>query len=226
MAPKLNRIILLVLCLWSFSQEKAWAEGAIIQRVIIGVPVLNYSRQTVEKSNKDLSPYGVAAEYTLFLTPSMAVSGQFVANSQTNQLTAQTKTVFQGGGVGITWFYKGGVDPDYEDIYIKSQVSSRLHLYAQLGVIGRSFDFSSIDQAVPVPSGSSSGVIVQDPEDITKGSFIAPLFGMGAEVPVLFNIYIGTKVQVFNSLASNTSPSIAGLEFWFYAGTQVNNILQ
>lgn len=185
------------------------------QRISAGLSVLSFSRITKEKNTNAVVPFGSAVDYTYFITPSVAFSTQFVAS-----LGGNMKVIFMGGGGGLTWFLKGGIDRDFDDTYIKTHAVTNFHWYIHAGVTARSFDFTSIDKNVEVDTGAGTKVVVKDPQDVSQGSFIAPLFAMGLDVPVFEKIFVGSRVQVFSSLSSQSIPDISGLEFWFSAGMQ------
>lgn len=185
------------------------------QKLIVGVPMLSYSRVTVEKTDEEVLPYGVAIDDTFFITSKLGVSGQYVQNMNA------AATVYRGGAAGITWYLAGGTDPEIESIYVNGRVSSRFQFYVTVGITSRSYDFTHLLGDISQQNQDNSGVIVTDDKDVTKGSFNAPQFGVGLELPVIFKLYGGARMQLFNSIESPTRPTISGVEAWFYVSAQI-----
>jgi hypothetical protein len=207
--------LILALCLLPLlaGNDKAMSAEAFVlpdQKLLVALPVINYSRETFSRSDSGSIPVGFAAEYSLFLTNSSTIFTQFEIN-----LDSATQSVaFIGGGAGMSWYLIGGSNIKHEGTFIESIAKPKQDLYVGLGLASRSFDFLIKD----TDQSDSAKIQQKDKKDNPTGSFIGAMVFLAYEYPFYYDLLPGIRFQYIKSFTSETSPDFTITEIWLSVG--------
>lgn len=173
------------------------------QKFTIALPVTSFSKATAHPSGTSSGslPVGFAAEYSIFLKPTMSLDGQFEVNLE----SSEQSIVFMGGSGGTKWFLIGGANENYSDPYLNSNGSSNLNVFILTAFAARQFDFTVLEKDLS---------ITRDKKNPIKGSVFALQLGAGAEMPLFGDVLAGIRLQMVSSFSNPNNPDLTIIEFW------------
>lgn len=175
--------------------------AALKQRIQIGPAISSVSRATLTRNESYTAPLGIIADYAIFLSEKLSLSGQFNFS-----LDGVENGIFiLGGGGNANFYLMGGPNESLADNYISINSSAQLNVFTSIGITAQTYNFSAYDRA----AAESGVVIVPDQKDKRQGSFFGLNIGFTADYPISEAFAPGIKFEYKTSFSDNTTPDIS-----------------